>query len=415
MVGPAETEAYAQLERRIRYRDAALAFEFELGRYLAGQLELNELAGQILKAVWDKADDAQRARMGSNDAWSAGAVGTDRAELRRVVDSGNLRERQNMIRNADTNHVFGELFGTPTWHQELTAEWDSQVRRDSKREKLTDLSPEKAVPPLSAAERRISVSPEGPEGRLLWWPGSSTREIKLSSPTQRSADATGGVVFAGTSNTTYVNFYVVDTLVKAGALPSVDWQKMRLLMLATMLPVGRPGHHTFHEVMRGAALAEEKFLGGNVLHYQDDWGRYRNLAPLTEEELRTHVAIDGRFPDEHALNVAPGQTVNDPLVTELVRGREAAQLAGATPSVGGDSLPLCADRRRSPTATGQSPSKPRGPLPSLPPQALTVASAAALRPTSASPHGRENLPDRQGLSTERRPTPAHNRPPARRR
>ncbi|MGW3980188.1 WXG100-like domain-containing protein, partial [Streptomyces mirabilis] len=37
------------------------------------------------------------------------------------------------------------------------------------------------------------------------------------------------------------------------------------------------------------------------LEYADNWGRYWNIAPLTEEELRRHVARDGRFPDEHVL------------------------------------------------------------------------------------------------------------------
>lgn len=36
----------------------------------------------------------------------------------------------------------------------------------------------------------------------------------------------------------------------------------------------------------------------------DNWGRYHRLAPLTEAELRQHVAVDGRFPDEHVLDAA---------------------------------------------------------------------------------------------------------------
>ncbi|MEV1049091.1 hypothetical protein, partial [Streptomyces sp. NPDC049916] len=32
----------------------------------------------------------------------------------------------------------------------------------------------------------------------------------------------------------------------------------------------------------------------------NNWGRYWDVLPLTEEELRTYVAREGRFPDEHA-------------------------------------------------------------------------------------------------------------------
>ncbi|MGO4752672.1 hypothetical protein AB4212_29390, partial [Streptomyces sp. 2MCAF27] len=44
------------------------------------------------------------------------------------------------------------------------------------------------------------------------------------------------------------------------------------------------------------------------LDYIDNWGRYRRIAPLTEAELREHVATDGRFPDEHALDATEGPT-----------------------------------------------------------------------------------------------------------
>ncbi|MFD4127173.1 hypothetical protein ACFXKK_10500 [Streptomyces globisporus] len=37
-----------------------------------------------------------------------------------------------------------------------------------------------------------------------------------------------------------------------------------------------------------------------MLDYQDNRGRYWNVYPLTEQELRERVARDGLFPDEHA-------------------------------------------------------------------------------------------------------------------
>ncbi|MFI1400950.1 nucleic acid/nucleotide deaminase domain-containing protein [Streptomyces sp. NPDC020681] len=288
------------VDRRIRFRDASLVYERNLGTYLASRPEANELAGRILAAVWEKADTAQRALMGTNEPWSAGAVGTDLAELQRVVDSGNLRERMNMLYWADGNRVLSAFAGKPKWPAQMKAEWAVQRSRTRTPEELTDLSADEVVPPLSDTERALSVQ----DGRLLWWPGSKTREIQLFNPTHHNADATGGLVFAGTSKTTYFLFYAVHSL----QIP-VNWQEMRLLMMATMLQVR---HHTYHEIMTAADLFGQHYLHSDALHYQDDWGRHRNLPPLTENELRTHVATDGRFPDEHALGVGPEQTLNDP-------------------------------------------------------------------------------------------------------
>lgn len=39
---------------------------------------------------------------------------------------------------------------------------------------------------------------------------------------------------------------------------------------------------------------------GSALDYRDNRGRYWNLHPLTEQELRDRVARDGLLPDEHA-------------------------------------------------------------------------------------------------------------------
>lgn len=78
----------------------------------------------------------------------------------------------------------------------------------------------------------------------------------------------------------------------------LDLGLIRAGMIATSLSAG---HHSFHEVMRGAQLALESLPGHDpALDYRDNWGRYWNVHPLTEQELREHVARDGLFPDEHA-------------------------------------------------------------------------------------------------------------------
>ncbi|WP_030591569.1 hypothetical protein [Streptomyces anulatus] len=80
--------------------------------------------------------------------------------------------------------------------------------------------------------------------------------------------------------------------------PPQDLGLIRAGMIATSLSAG---HHSFHEVMRGAQLALDGIPGHDpALDYQDNWGRYWNVHPLTEQELRDHVARDGLFPDEHA-------------------------------------------------------------------------------------------------------------------
>ncbi len=57
------------------------------------------------------------------------------------------------------------------------------------------------------------------------------------------------------------------------------------------------GHHSFHEVMRGAQLALDSVPGHDpALDYQDNWGRYWNVYPLTEQELRDRVALGRPLP-----------------------------------------------------------------------------------------------------------------------
>jgi hypothetical protein len=76
-------------------------------------------------------------------------------------------------------------------------------------------------------------------------------------------------------------------------------QGVVLGLLGAMLPVG---HHSLHEVMLAAELFGKDF-GYPELFYDNSWGRYWRLPLLTEEELRQHVAREGKFPDEHALQL----------------------------------------------------------------------------------------------------------------
>src|SRR5262249_54541206 len=101
-------------------------------------------------------------------------------------------------------------------------------------------------------------------------------------------------VKTGTSATAY-------RFIQLGYYMSVEWnvpvdlELLRLALLAYLIPAG---HHTFHEIMRGAALFDPK------LRYSDSWGRYWDISPLTVRELRVHVAKDGNLPDEHVWELA---------------------------------------------------------------------------------------------------------------
>ncbi|MGO4754689.1 hypothetical protein AB4212_39835, partial [Streptomyces sp. 2MCAF27] len=78
----------------------------------------------------------------------------------------------------------------------------------------------------------------------------------------------------------------------------VDLGLIRAGLVSVM---GAADHHSFHEVMAGAQLLLDEVAHPEVPDYVDGWYRYRNIYPLTEEELRAHVARDGVFPDEHAM------------------------------------------------------------------------------------------------------------------
>lgn len=132
----------------------------------------------------------------------------------------------------------------------------------------------------------------------------------MQSMGQVEAQSTGGLLNAGTSNTAYFTLAAVHSLSGRWGVP-VDYPLLRLALLADMLPVR---HHSFHEVMRAAeefgrkVLLKDTRLGftENPLDYADNWSRYHALAPLEEKHLRK-VMPGGRFPDEVALGLEPGE------------------------------------------------------------------------------------------------------------
>lgn len=153
--------------------------------------------------------------------------------------------------------------------------------------------PDTARPPLSAAERRIAVDEAG----LTWMPATAVYDLAMSADFQGRSEDSGGLVATGTAGSTY-RFVLHAARMRDQWGLDLDLGLIRAGMLAISLTVG---HHTAHEVMRGAQLALDGVPGHDpALDYTDNWGRYWNVHPLGERELRENVARDGLFPDEHA-------------------------------------------------------------------------------------------------------------------
>ncbi|MFF1794026.1 hypothetical protein ACFVXQ_07305, partial [Kitasatospora sp. NPDC058263] len=175
----------------------------------------------------------------------------------------------------------------------------------------TDRNPLDVNPPLGRGEWYSAVDKDG---RLGWQPGAKSFHYKLGSKFQQDAHDSGGLVVSGTSGTAFGMLQAVKELARTkegrAALADmkaepVDFELLRLGLLGWMV---ESDDHTFHEIMTGSRLFSESLtpeeradpnLTRTDLAYSDTYHRYRFLAPLTEHELRTDVAPEGRFPDEH--------------------------------------------------------------------------------------------------------------------
>ncbi|UUU44120.1 hypothetical protein [Streptomyces sp. NBC_00162] len=322
----------ARLALRINYTEASRQAERPLGEFIAGLEPVQRQVKQLVQALWDKAGPDLRRKLGSDANTGSGSVGTDLVELERVVREGNLREQVYLLELAVHGDVLKQLVGfKKTMPQVLKQEWDRQAspdiaqRRDAMQARLdamppgpdrdayeaevkqlvrTDLRADEVVPPLSDRERRHTLE----NGRLAWLPGENHRTIQMVSWPQATAQESGGLLGAGTSNTTYFVLEAVHKMSQKWGL-TVDYQLVRLALLADMLPVH---HHSLHEIMRAAGEFGRTVLGNDVLDYADNWSRFRSLAPLTENELRTAMP-GGRFPDEVALGLEPRETLSGPV------------------------------------------------------------------------------------------------------
>lgn len=179
----------------------------------------------------------------------------------------------------------------------------------------TDLRPEGITPELSETERLKALDRHG---SLRWIPGAAKLELKMNTPLQLTSEQQGRLVMTGTSGSAFY-FHQYAQLMADQWSMTVNHQALRLALLATF--VGQ-GHHSVPEVMAGSAVyghlaaVEELQMPARDSRTAPDWGHYRDIGPLTEAELRTHVAIDGKFPDERAAEYRASLTSPDVEMTE---------------------------------------------------------------------------------------------------
>ncbi|MFI5620552.1 hypothetical protein [Streptomyces sp. NPDC051567] len=351
---PGHDEHHTVVRTAVReaYAEASRDAERALGEYLTGREDVQRQVRALVEAAWNHLSADERRRLGTAQNTGSGSVGDDLRTLEEVVRNGNIRERMHLLVTGVHGPVRERLGLKKPEPEILTRErsahdtpeaqriqQDADVVQNIKREqerlrkeeadnpgleallraqdhrRRTELRPEEAVPPLSERERVHALE----EGRLTWEPGERHRQIALRTKSQVTAEATGGLMSAGTSNTTYFALTVVHAMAKKWNVP-VDFQLVRLALMADMLPIG---HHTFHEVMTASEAFERDVPArqprpagappyADVLSYTDDWGRFRSLAPLTENTLREAMP-GGRFPDEVALGLEAHERTPDTL------------------------------------------------------------------------------------------------------
>ncbi|WP_179892520.1 scabin-related ADP-ribosyltransferase [Streptomyces sp. rh34] len=308
---------------RVRYAREALHFEQRLADHLGEHALVNAEFGKVARAFWHIALHSRTdyRLFGSDSGEDRGAVGSSYEDLARVVESGNLRERVTFLINGVASNLVPYLMGgVEPQHPVIGVERrdrhrSEQLRRyehemaelhaadlDPEDEAMeseepeamlrTPLRPHEVRPALSPAERRLAVR----EGTLLWSPAGQLHTPPMSADAQARSEDSGGPVLTGTSGSAYRIVTHVARLERLAGLP-VDLGLIRAGLVSVLVGVG---HHSFHEVMTGAQHALDAIDPTAASVHVNNWGRYRDVHPLTEEELRAFVAREGLFPDEHA-------------------------------------------------------------------------------------------------------------------
>ncbi|MGW2520808.1 hypothetical protein ACWC09_28075 [Streptomyces sp. NPDC001617] len=354
---PSDAASAADMERLAFQREAE-RFERRLGSYLAQRPEAQRQVATLARLAWEKADPEQRHKfgVGSEQEYAVGAVGRNLEALEEVAYHGNIREQMVFLYVGMKADV---MAGLDRW-VEPTAKQLGE-RRELWQEAFPDVLEPRHVDypsavPLSDRERAWTDDGEA------WLGGEQLHaarhlpvdeqglpttydEQTLFSGPHATAQQSGGLIMSGISGSTWS---LLDLAARANIAwdAGIDLRWFRLAVVGNMLA---SGHHTLHEVLQAAerwADTAEHLPNGAELgfEYHDNWERYRHLGPLTEQELRDHVADDGLFPDE--LVRGPGVTAYDPV--DDARQALAAHLGEPT----GRRLSRRSRRREAPTEPG---------------------------------------------------------------
>jgi hypothetical protein len=317
--------------RAIRYMEASEEFERRLAIHiLTAQPAVAEEIRVLTRAAWrlvQKHSPQQLVLFGSSDATRPGSVGTKLRVLEDRMLHGNLREHMSMLYHAAFRQAFVEIFKIPR-HPVIA---ELRAERQKTPQTLTWERPKDVQPPLSTAERAFAVRVDD-DGReqLLWARGEQYTQLSFNGRLHQQSKTVGGLVSTGVSGST-LGLLQVAKEISAWTGIRVDMRLVRLAAIGVYVGVG---HHSMHEVMLAAQVWDEEENGVHGLGYDNDVRRYRRIAPLSEDHLRTHVAPDGVFPDEHLLPTDGYGPLAGPGRTSVTSAAAAARAGQATTSIG---------------------------------------------------------------------------------
>ncbi|WP_431954856.1 hypothetical protein [Actinacidiphila sp. bgisy167] len=321
-------EAHSIVMARIRYADAATAFDARLGRYLILRPQSLHAVRQAVLTIGTLFE--QRAphllpTMGDatpEDARS-GDIGTRLEDIAAAATSGNLRELTAMLFNVVTKQALKDFIKLPDNSDFPWLIPERQFRQVAQYPTPRKVRAEGIVPPLSDREKATAGGVDAEGNYVLWHRAVDFISLPFHAPLHKNSEDTGGLVATGSSGSLLL---ILESLHRLQAVVDgrFNFPEIRLGLIGAFL-VG--GHHTAHELMRSAAAwphAERYGFGA----YIDGWSRYRHLSPITEAELRRHVAEDGLFPDEIALGIPH---VGEASVSTAASGMDILHALGLSP------------------------------------------------------------------------------------
>ncbi|WP_093606444.1 hypothetical protein [Lentzea waywayandensis] len=318
---------------QIEYAHRAAEFERNLAKVVFSLPEVNRELARIVKVIWDETPNDLRPKLGGGKAGAIGWFPGTLEDVRGVVENGNVRERVFLIRRrVKLWQEFGNISVRYPGHRQIhddrnhsrrykdywTALNDAALSGWQRRLELDRIGKEDVFDreilhvsdlgvPLSLRENRALLN----DGTIGWYQARLGKPLRLSSLFVHDGQRTGAIMWTGPSGSTH---FIAQILEQVASAMQVDFnfELVRLAMLAVFY---QGGGHSFHEVMLGFKQARPE------LEYHDNWGRYRTLAPLSERFLRRNVAVGGKFPDEHAIEMLDwaqlGAAISRPGVARL--------------------------------------------------------------------------------------------------